>query len=186
MKVDLADKLIDTALELAEVAHSVGIPFLLEHPEDLGATANGIPASIWQLEKVRRLADATKAITGAFYQCQACLPGSKLAKPDYPKPTRFLGTMYGLDKMVFVGWPQIDDLGKYSGPLPSWCGHVHKRKLTATPRTGENGGHFATTGTAAYPPAMCEWMAKSIFASAFKNKFSSASTPSGGGPFREA
>ena len=53
--------------------------------------------------------------------------------------------------------------------------------MTATPKIGENGGHFATTGTAAYPPAMCEWMAKTIFRSAFKNKFSGASTPSGRG-----
>ena len=50
-----AARIGDAACEAAGRGHFVR--FTLEHPEDLGATPRGVPASIWQLDEVRRLLD---------------------------------------------------------------------------------------------------------------------------------
>ena len=44
------------------------VRFTLEHPEDLGATPRGSPASIWQLDEVRRLTElGAHAVSFAFW-----------------------------------------------------------------------------------------------------------------------
>ena len=42
----------------------------LEHPEDLGRTPRGTPASIWQFEDTRKAFGEFKAMTAAGHQCQ--------------------------------------------------------------------------------------------------------------------
>ena len=61
---------------------------LLEHPEDLGATHRGHPASTWQLEETRKaLGDPGEFTTVAGHQCQFGV--------DYAKPTRLLSDLPG-------------------------------------------------------------------------------------------
>ena len=43
---------------------------LWEHPEDLGMTPRGCPASVWQLQQVRKAYAEFPFITAAGYQCQ--------------------------------------------------------------------------------------------------------------------
>ena len=50
-----------SSLTLAKVAFECDTPFIIEHPENLGATPRGIPASIWDLETMRELARITGA-----------------------------------------------------------------------------------------------------------------------------
>ena len=52
----------------------------VEHPKDLGTTARGCPASVWQLPEVRKAYAEFEHITVAGYQCQF--------KVDFLKPTR--------------------------------------------------------------------------------------------------
>ena len=47
---------IRKTLEASALAHSVGCKFFIEHPEDLGTTAAGFPASIWILPELLELA----------------------------------------------------------------------------------------------------------------------------------
>ena len=119
------------------------VRFTLEHPEDLGATPRGSPASIWQLDEVRRLTElGAHAVSFAFWQC--------FFGPDYPKPTRIVGNIIGLEASGHQGWPTFEAGRQYSGPLPAQCGHRHARRLTGR----RPNGSFQTSGTAAYPAAM--------------------------------
>ena len=164
-KVEVANSLIHGAILICLTAHTAKVPFMLEHPEDLGATQNGIPASIWNLPSLRELAAVSGANTFAFFQCRACMPNSSAATPDYPKPTRFITTAFFPGSFIYHGWPVKDDLGWYSGPLPRWCGHRHYTKLTVNKRpSGDE--KFKSAAAAAYPPAMCEWIAGAVFAAA--------------------
>ena len=71
---------------------------LIEHPEDLGSTKNGVPASIWQLVEIRRLQDLNSAMVSvAGHQCQF--------EVDYSKPTRLCSDI-----------PGISDFGRSVGP----------------------------------------------------------------------
>ena len=56
---------------------------LWEHPEDLGRTRRGTPASVWQLSNVRQAYGEFPFTTAAGYQCQ-------FDDVDYAKPTRIL------------------------------------------------------------------------------------------------
>ena len=62
-----------------------------------------------------------------------------LAKADYPKPTRFMGTLKDLKKLPHEGWPILGPKSVYQGPLPPWCGHIHKTKLLAKSRPAGGG-----------------------------------------------
>ena len=88
----------------------------MEHPEDLGQTVRGRPASIWQLPRTRALAKGG-FFTFAFYQCSF---GAELAKP-----TRLLTNIPGLQGGWKAGWPSFDGTGWYLGPLQLPCGHHH-------------------------------------------------------------
>ena len=80
-----------------------------EHPEDLGKVKSGEPASIWQWDEVREIADRPGAITGALHQ-------SDWGR-EYPKPTRLIGRLPGLETILRIGWPIFDEAGSYKGPL---------------------------------------------------------------------
>ena len=150
------------ALAAGEEAKSRGhrIRSLLEHPEDLGRTPRGTPASIWQLPELRKIGNKVVAESrgGGFKtvggnQCQ--FPGV-----DRKKPTRLLSDIRGVERFGVVGWPKFDAGGWYAGPIPKDCGHRnHKQQMI-----GKNAkGGFNTAPTAAYPEAMCEFIAGIIF-----------------------
>ena len=106
LKVDEGTEFISRSLEIIQVAHQHHVPWLVEHPEDLGPTARGCPASIWSWEVSRRVFVKLQATTVALHQCAY---GS-----DFRKPTRFTGTWSGLPTLGFTGWPVFRN-GQYVG-----------------------------------------------------------------------
>ncbi len=147
-KAALGSLLVQRALEAARSAHEAGASWLLEHPEDLGRVAAGFPASIWQLEQTFEVVADSDATTGALHQCQ-------WPEVSVSKPTRLAGTVTNLQSLVHPGWPRISAEGRYTGPLPRSCGHQHAPLIG-----GDGKGGFATSPSAAYPPAMCRALAK--------------------------
>ena len=154
--VKLANALMEFTWELCLLAHSVHVPWLSEHPEDLEVTPSGDnPASFWATAQTLELAHACSAETAAFFQCPWGAATSK--------PTRVLGTLRLRSPtppaMLFRGWPKFSKDGRYLGPLPRrGCGHRHKRRLLGHTKAGK----FMTSAAAAYPPLMCMWIARLI------------------------
>lgn len=93
--------------------HSVG---LMEQPEDLGRTTNERlaghqPASMWQFWQFYELLKQQGVQTVVF-------PQSAFGT-ESPKPTRFLMRIFApLHSAMFLGPPQFDAQGWYTGPLP--------------------------------------------------------------------
>lgn len=74
---------------------------------------------------------------------------------DSPKPTRLLLRTAGpLHPSMWKGPPEFDHDGFYVGPLPKQEG---KQQLI-----GQVNGVFKTAAAAAWPPALCAWVARSI------------------------
>lgn len=119
-KVECENGLVQFCLDIFEAARSArcedGRPvlLLLEHPEDLGTSELGRPASIWQLPKIRSLASGS-FFSVAFFQCRF--------GADFAKPTRVLSNIPGLRAFGCDEWPTFDERGYYTGPLPRACGH---------------------------------------------------------------
>ena len=146
--------------------------FLLEHPEDLGSVSSRPsvtvrPASIWQLPELRALA-VGPVYTIVFYQC-AMGAGSR-------KPTRFLTDLPDFRSLGPTGWPQLDRLARYVGPLPAQCacGRSHSGLIK---RSADDA--FSTTVAAAYPPQLDMFIAWAIWKFAAAQPFGPAS-PAGG------
>ena len=171
----------------------VRIRCLLEHPEDLGRCRNGwprnhsiqkhiggdgktgVPASIWQFPETRNVFGDFEAFTVAGHQCQ--YPGY-----DVKKPTRLWSDIKEVLEFGLAGWPVFDAFDNYQGPLPRDCGHVHRRETTGRHAPGE----YNTSSTAAYPPAMCDWIAKIIFEDWLKSLSpASSAAPSASGMGRQ-
>ena len=131
---------------------------LWEHPEDLGTTPRGCPASVWQLQQVRKAYAEFPCTTAAGYQCQ-------FDGVDYAKPTRILTDIMSLKSFGYVGWPTFDKDGWYTGPLPDSCGHRHGAQMIGKLPSGG----FATSPTAAYPEGMCSLFARHIFMDFMQN-----------------
>ena len=149
-EVQLSNELVDMTIASCRIMHKVGGAYLVEHPEDLGATpSEDQPASIFATEEVFSLVEDTGGETAAFYQCPFGAPSSK--------PTRVISTLRLVDPPNFKlcrGWPKFDKKGFYKGPLKRGCGHRHKGLLgRATPD-----GPFRTAAAASYPPNMCTWI----------------------------
>ena len=127
--------------------------WLLEHPEDLGDTANGgEPASIWQFEEIEELERLESVVFGVLYQC-------RFPEALHAKPTRLMGTVKGLGKMLYLGRPRFTkNSHRYIGPLPRNCGHVSHKSLIGV----NSEGVFNTAGAAAYPDSMNEEIAEHI------------------------
>ena len=158
-KVRTANYFISQTLSACGIAAQAGGAYFIEHPEDLGVTSSKeVPASIWQWPEVRDLQVQTHAITFAIFQCIYEAPTSK--------PTRFLTTLRAfLDAPpAFATWPRFDSQGRYVGPLPPRCPHGKHQKALV----GRSGHEWATKGSAAYPPLMCEWIAHAVLDSAPK------------------
>lgn len=154
---NLSNDLLEFTWEICRDADVAGVPWVKEHPEDLGQTRNGDhPASIWSTEQELALCKDTthrpEAQTAALFQCPF---GAKTSKP-----TRITATLPLLDPpkpaKLYRGWPAFTRQGQYKGPLPvSGCGHKnHPQLLKRKPD-----GSFRTSAAAAYPPLMCHWLA---------------------------
>ena len=165
--------LVDQTIATAHKCFQCNADFLIEHPEDLGACHGEWPASIWQWETMQQLQQATKATTWAVFQCHFDAPS--------PKPTRFLSTLKPCQELPHATWPVFDKERQYLGPLPTFCGHsTHAKRLLGQLPSGK----WATEGSAAYPPALCKYLAELI-----ASRVGSASTSSLGlpaGPLTEA
>ena len=124
---------------------------LMEHPEDLGAVRGGDhPGSAWQFNGVKGLVALPGVVWGALLQ-------SDWGRP-YPKPSRLLGRLKGLDGIVYEGPPDFDADSRYKGPAP--------RAIGVKPMTiGRNkAGGFHSTTTAAWPPPLCDALAEKVVA----------------------
>ena len=158
-RVRTANYFISQTLKACGIAAQAGGAYFIEHPEDLGVTSSKeVPASIWQWPEVRDLQVQTHAITFAIFQCTFEAPTSK--------PTRFLTTLRAfLDAPpAYATWPRFDSNCRYVGPLPPRCPHGKHQKALV----GRTGHQWATKGSAAYPPLMCEWIAHAVLDSAPK------------------
>ena len=156
--VQLANTLTDFTWSAAKLqAKLVPGLLLLEFPEDLGAVSHGsmqgvIPASFWQYEDLNEVLKLENTTTVAVHQADYGAP--------YLKPTRLLfkGVPSSTGKF-FRGLPRFDNLGYYTGPLPRRNASQEGLKTLARRSTDKG---FRTSGTAAWPPKLCEWIAKSL------------------------
>ena len=108
---------VDRTWEIFQFAVDSGAWFLGAHPEDLGATPNGRPASIWQDARFYDLLVEHGVHTFALYQCEFGFPT--------PKPTRFITNLVDWGDRIFSGPPRFSLDGLYQGPLPKRCPHVN-------------------------------------------------------------
>jgi hypothetical protein len=111
--MELNNSFVDFSVNMLE-AHLNQSPDamgLMEHPEDLGAVRTGAhPGSAWQFRNVRRLLGLPGVTWGALAQSDFGTP--------YPKPTRLLGRVVNLHKIIYEGDPVFDSNGGYVSPLP--------------------------------------------------------------------
>ena len=138
-KLDEANQLLRVAFEALEEATKAHVPYIFEHPEDLGWHRGGTPASVWQLPELKAIAEQGNAMRRAVHQKDFGTP--------YLKPTGFLLTLEGSAEFGVLGWPVLDDVGNYVGPL-AWRPAPHMKL-----------GKANTAPTAAYPPALCKKIA---------------------------
>ncbi|CAJ1386988.1 unnamed protein product [Effrenium voratum] len=132
--------------------------FLGEHPEDLGGLHSPVaqgkwvrPASIWKLPDLRNAAEKLEGMQSiALHQCNWGAPT--------PKPTRLLTDLPLHASFLYNQWPQLDGQGRYLGPLPRHCGHIHKYGL-AKQHPEEA---FRTPAASTYPADMDAALAAAI------------------------
>ena len=175
LRCNIGNTLVYKSIECATAIHNAGGRYIWEHPEDLGALYDGrTPASIWQTSQMAGLAARTGATTAALHQCDPRADGSCCI--DYPKPTRLLGTLPAMSRLLpYQGWPQFGKTGAYLKPLPRNCGHWHRTSLTR--KAGDaSSTPFRTAATASYPPMLCNLLAEIIL-----DTLSLPARPTGGG-----
>ena len=105
------------------------------------------PASDWQWNTIRDLAELDEVKTGALRQSDW--------ETDYQKPTRLLGRWLCIEMILMVGWPTFDEDNSYQGPL-------NRQKINKEMLVGRNKGVFKTAATAAWPAALCEVLARNL------------------------
>ena len=125
---------------------------VMEFPEDLGAVFSGPwagsrPASVWQLPQFKQLLAQPGVRTMGIRQSDF--------GTAYVKPTRILYKLVALEQRGFPGEPAFSAEGAYQGPFPRTTAQV-----SLVRRPGDTG--FKTTGTAAWPASMCQWLASGI------------------------
>ena len=154
----LANTLTDFTWQAAlEQAKQTPGLLALEFPEDLGIVASGEfkgvhPASFWQEPQLDEILRIPEVCTGALHQADFGAP--------YLKPTRIL--LKGRPSNTgnfFLGKPDFDNAGNYLGPLPRRNARAEGLTTLARKSTSED---FRTSGTAAWPPALCKWIAQSL------------------------
>ena len=180
-KVADNDLLVNFAIMALHGASMAGRFGWLEFPEDLGRCRHGVPASLWQLQAAKDLANFGY-VRGALYQCE-------WSNANYKKPIGILTNIrtFCTNPNFHNGWPSFDgrDLPsggpsrKYLGPLPDNCLHsgIH------APLIGRGGdGTFRTAKAAEYPPTLCKAFADPIVAALTdrdSGKIASARPPEG-------
>ncbi len=155
-ELKLGNILVIFTIKVVQTVKEVGNVFILvEHPEDLGTVVREEdravlrPASIWQLDEMRRLIGQDVA-TVAINQC--CW-GAR-----WKKPTRLLTNSEEIKKWGPQGWPQFDEEGFYRGPLKQDCGC----KVTVSLAKKSNEEAFRTSGTSIYPAELDRAIAEAI------------------------
>ena len=156
-QADEGNCFVNRTWDLFELAVQTNSFFLGEHPEDLGVTSQGRPASIWQDERFQNLLTMAGVSTFAVFQCAF--------GTDTAKPTRFVTNLaFAADDNIFFGLPRFDSRGMYLGPLPPHCLHGgHSFHLIAS----DMNGSFNTALAATLPPALCTFLVSGIFSSVF-------------------
>ena len=151
IKADEGTLLAERTWELFNLASDVGAHYLGEFPEDLGATKNGIPASIWQMQQFQDLLVLPGCRTFAIFQCEF--------GAETPKPTRFVSDLKFFEGNIFPGVPQFDKAWNYKGPLPPHCPHGgdHPQLIGVNEL-----GQWKTAPAAHYPGALCLFIARAI------------------------
>jgi len=148
--VQTANFFIFQCLEAAKRMHAQGRFYWWEHPEDLGKTRAGdYPASIWQLQALRQLVQATQAASWAIHQCIFGAPTSK--------PTRLISNLPNCLQHG-VNWATFDEAGFYTGPLGK-CPHISHPPLLGFNVELQK---WNTADSAAYPEEMCKSIALDI------------------------
>lgn len=123
----------------------------MEHPEQLGMASGLVPASIWDWAEFKQL--QTGLVQGAIFQCVFGAPSSKPTRLASNGNEEFEKSPLG----AFPGPPVLNAEGGYLGPLPDKCPHGgHQHKLIGKAEDGS----WKTGPAAAYPPGLCEEMAK--------------------------
>lgn len=166
-ELKLGNILVIFTIKVVETVEEVGYIFLLvEHPEDLGTVVREEdravlrPASIWQLQELRKAVGGT-IFSVAINQCCWGTP--------WRKPTRLLSNSKKIKAWGPIGWWQFDEEGFYVGPLQQSCGC----KITTTLAKKDNSEGFRTTGTSVYPPRLDEAIAEAIISYCKDNRTSS-------------
>ncbi len=143
---EIGTTLADFSLDAIETQAHTGGMMLMEHPEDLGKCRNGnVPASVWRFPAAKRISQIPGCTWIGVRQSDYGTP--------YAKPTRLLGRMKGMEALGFLGPPEFDAQGFYKGPIPQ--GGAHQVQLV-----GRTADGFRTGPTAAWPPRLCEAIAK--------------------------
>ena len=151
IKADEGTLLAERTWELFALASSVDAFYLGEFPEDLGATNNGIPASIWQMQQFQDVLVWPGSKTFALFQCEF--------GASTPKPTRLVTDLDGWEGNIYMGVPQFDSAWHYKGPLPPRCSHGGDHpQLIGTDEQGQ----WRTAPAAHYPGALCLFIARAI------------------------
>jgi hypothetical protein len=156
--VGLANTLVDLSwkISLIQVEQHPGL-LVIEFPEDLGAIAYGKyqgvrPASIWQFDEFSKLLQCSGVRTVGIHQSDF--------EAEYLKPTRI--TIRGdlaEGKVFYEGPPIFDGEGYYLGPIPRKSAQA-EGLIGLARRPGDTS--FRTSGTAAWPPELCRWLADSL------------------------
>ena len=151
IKADEGILLAECTWELFALAASVGASYLGEFPEDLGATKNGISASIWQMQQFQDILVMPGSKAFALLQCEF--------GASTPKPTRFVTDLNCCEGNIYMGVPQFDSTWHYKGPLPLRCTHDgNHSQLIGT----DDQGQWKTAPAAHYPGALCLFIARAI------------------------
>ena len=153
----LGNKLAAFSFEALKSQSQAGGWFVKEQPEDLGALRTGPwagkrPASMWQFPQHGELLSQQGVRSIAIFQSDF--------GAQYPKPTRLLTNLPTLEQAQWhEGLPSFTDDGYYSGPLPKCT------SASTTLKRSSKDAPFATSGTAAWPPGLCDWLAHSAVTS---------------------
>ena len=157
--VDLSWDMVEAAVKVQHQETWRKTRVLMEHPEDLGESRLGCPASLWDPPRPITACDGSVVPRYAAFQCA-------FGPLPYAKPTGLLCDCPGMGGVAFRGWPRFIPGLKYgrrtdyiyAGPLLGGghdCGHSNHTSLQR--QSGDR--YFRTLGTAAWAAGMCDTLA---------------------------
>ena len=146
------------SVQASYLGHSVGNPYLWEHPEDLGKAADDlIPATIWQWTEILDLLLAAGAQCFAFYQCQFEAP--------YPKPTRVLTALPYKPQAAVLRRAIIFQDRRFCGATPRSMRPWRQSRASHRRRSSHRCLEDSPRQPVIHQP--CKWLAETIAASSF-------------------